>query len=368
MATADGRYVLSYNGEVYNFRELRAELEALGVASTPTAIPRSSCTRSPTGGATALSRFNGMFALALWDRDERTAAARARPLRDQADVLPRARATRSCSPPRSRRCLRTRAIASRSIARRCVEYFTFQNFFTSRTLFRGVSLLPAGDGDGDRRARRRASSATGTSASASPRMPSSEQEYLEELDRLFRQAVNRQLVSRRASRLLLQRRNGLGLDRRARGVRDRVVAHVHRRLRPALGLRPRARVRRAGTGRAPVVPAQDRALRDGAQVGRHGARHGGRSSGTSRSRASARAIRTSTPPSWRRSSSRWCSREPAATSCSAAIRGAITGRWSTTISTTTSTSTTASGSGSSPNDDRARVRPDQRRRGRRVDA
>ena len=34
MATRDGRYVITYNGEIYNFRELRKELEALGHAFT----------------------------------------------------------------------------------------------------------------------------------------------------------------------------------------------------------------------------------------------------------------------------------------------------------------------------------------------
>ena len=72
MTCADNRYVFSYNGEVYNFRELRSELEARGY-----------CFRSKTDsevvmnalvewGPKALDRFNGMFALALWDRKGRT--------------------------------------------------------------------------------------------------------------------------------------------------------------------------------------------------------------------------------------------------------------------------------------------------------
>ncbi len=63
---ADGRYVLSYNGEVYNFRELRVELEALGLPvplAAPT--PRSCCTRSRSGARARSTRFNGMFALRL---------------------------------------------------------------------------------------------------------------------------------------------------------------------------------------------------------------------------------------------------------------------------------------------------------------
>jgi|MDTC01.3.fsa_nt_gb asparagine synthase (glutamine-hydrolysing) len=72
MVSADGRYVIAYNGEVYNFLELRAELEAGGVAF------RGNCDTEVVveaiaawGLEAALRRMTGMFALALWDKAER---------------------------------------------------------------------------------------------------------------------------------------------------------------------------------------------------------------------------------------------------------------------------------------------------------
>ncbi|MDP6173697.1 MAG: asparagine synthase (glutamine-hydrolyzing), partial [Rhodospirillales bacterium] len=72
MASADGRHVIAYNGEVYNFSELRAELEAGGAAF------RGSCDTEVVveaiaawGLERALGRMVGMFALALWDKAER---------------------------------------------------------------------------------------------------------------------------------------------------------------------------------------------------------------------------------------------------------------------------------------------------------
>ncbi len=71
MASADGRFVLSYNGEVYNFRELRAELAAKGEtfrSQGDTEVVLSLLRRE---GAAGLSHLVGMFAIALWDRTER---------------------------------------------------------------------------------------------------------------------------------------------------------------------------------------------------------------------------------------------------------------------------------------------------------
>ncbi len=75
MHSACGRYVIAFNGEVYNYRQVRAELEA---AAGPVAWRGHSDTEvmlaaiAHWGLRAALGRFNGMFAFALWDRQERT--------------------------------------------------------------------------------------------------------------------------------------------------------------------------------------------------------------------------------------------------------------------------------------------------------
>ena len=67
MATEDGRYVISYNGEVFNF-ELRIELEALGWHFRSRTDSEVVLKAVAQWGRDALSRFNGQFAFAVWDR------------------------------------------------------------------------------------------------------------------------------------------------------------------------------------------------------------------------------------------------------------------------------------------------------------
>src|SRR5579862_8914445 len=68
--TEDGRYVIVYNGEIYNFAELRAELEGLGQQF------RSNCDTEVALRAFAqwdtdcFQRFRGMFAMAIWSVQE----------------------------------------------------------------------------------------------------------------------------------------------------------------------------------------------------------------------------------------------------------------------------------------------------------
>jgi asparagine synthase (glutamine-hydrolysing) len=77
MSSANGRLVLSFNGEIYNHRDLRAELEAAG-ATPPGGWRGHSDTETLAesiahwGLAATLERATGMFALALWDKASRT--------------------------------------------------------------------------------------------------------------------------------------------------------------------------------------------------------------------------------------------------------------------------------------------------------
>ncbi|HSV75391.1 MAG TPA: asparagine synthase (glutamine-hydrolyzing), partial [Chthonomonadales bacterium] len=67
MLTADGRYAIVCNGEVYNFRDLRAELERHGCTFRSTGDTEVVLQALVTWGPQALQRFNGMFALAFYD-------------------------------------------------------------------------------------------------------------------------------------------------------------------------------------------------------------------------------------------------------------------------------------------------------------
>jgi asparagine synthase (glutamine-hydrolysing) len=67
MLSADGRLALTYNGEIYNFREVRGELEALGHAFATHSDTEVILAAWAQWGTDCLARFNGMFAFALFD-------------------------------------------------------------------------------------------------------------------------------------------------------------------------------------------------------------------------------------------------------------------------------------------------------------
>lgn len=65
-----GRYVLAYNGEIYNFRELRGELQEKGHAFLSETDTEVLLYALVEWGSRGLERFRGMFAFALFDRQE----------------------------------------------------------------------------------------------------------------------------------------------------------------------------------------------------------------------------------------------------------------------------------------------------------
>ena len=85
MHSADGRYVITFNGEIYNYRAIREELAAAGRpmhSDSDTEVLLDSC--ALLGIENAIERAIGMFAFALWDRTTRTLSL----VRDRLGIKP----------------------------------------------------------------------------------------------------------------------------------------------------------------------------------------------------------------------------------------------------------------------------------------
>ena len=197
MITRDGQYVLSYNGEVYNFQELRLQLEALGYHFHSRTDSEVVLYAYAEWGEKALDKFNGMYAFALWDRQKQELFL----ARDRYGIKPLYYSYIGNTLLFGSEVKALLAHPSYRIEvdkEGLLEYFTFQNFFTSRTLFNNIRLLPAGCF-----MRIPLGSALQNNHPQrywdydfhEPDCVTDEREYREELDRLFQQAVNRQLVS-----------------------------------------------------------------------------------------------------------------------------------------------------------------------------
>ena len=197
IASVSQRYVMVYNGEVYNYRELRTELETLGYHFRSRTDSEVVLNALIAWGVKALERFNGMFGLALWDRQEQTLVL----ARDRYGIKPLYYSMQGqtlafgseqkaiLAIPEFRRSLDKEAL---------LEYFTFQNIFTDKTLLNDVKLMPAGHYavlDLKRKSPTLQFTQYWDFDFREPKDKASDEEYREELDRLFKQAVNRQLVT-----------------------------------------------------------------------------------------------------------------------------------------------------------------------------
>ena len=197
MISTDHRYVLSYNGEIYNFSELRTELEREGFRFRSKTDSEVVLCALVHWGVKAFDRFNGMFALALWDSKERTLLL----ARDRYGIKPLyvSQQGRFFAFGSEQKAILARPGFKRSLDKPALlEYFTFQNIFTDRTLLEDIQLLPAGY-YAMLNLKQQSPTLKHTQYwdyhFREPAKPKRKEEYLEELDRLFKQAVNRQLVA-----------------------------------------------------------------------------------------------------------------------------------------------------------------------------
>lgn len=141
MISACERYVMVFNGEIYNFGSLRTELEAAGRSFRTTGDSEVVLEAIAAWGAAAFERLNGMFALAVWDRRERTLLLG----RDRMGIKPLYWAQDAGG---LLFASEIRALLAGGVPRRLNhdalgQYLAYGTVFEPMTLVRGVQMLPA---------------------------------------------------------------------------------------------------------------------------------------------------------------------------------------------------------------------------------
>ena len=143
MVSANARYSIVFNGEIYNFKEIRNELAARGIQFRSTSDTEVVLEAYALWGIAAVERFVGMFALAIWDRVDRRLVL----IRDRVGVKPLyfflhdgifafASELRGLQPFRSW----PRDLDSRALG----EFFQFGYIAGDRTIFQAVRVVEPG--------------------------------------------------------------------------------------------------------------------------------------------------------------------------------------------------------------------------------
>jgi asparagine synthase (glutamine-hydrolysing) len=195
MASKDNNWVIVFNGCIYNFHELKKELQAKGHEFVSTSDTEVLVEGLAAYGPSFFERLNGMFAVGAWNKKEKTLYLS----RDRFGVKPlyywfngktivfASEIKAIIGHPDYKIDVDTDALN---------QYFTFQNVFTYNTLFQGVMMLPA------------ANTVKITAESTSiqhyawwdydfsePDASMSFEDSVQETQKLFEQAVARQMVA-----------------------------------------------------------------------------------------------------------------------------------------------------------------------------
>jgi asparagine synthase (glutamine-hydrolysing) len=201
MVSADGRWVISYNGEIYNGDELRTDLEVRGVrlrGHSETEILLEAI--AAWGAEAVLARANGMFAFALWDRRARRLTL----ARDRIGKKPLyyGRCGRHVLFGSELKALRAHPGFDPEIDREALALFLRFGWLPGpRSIYRGIGKLPAGTvlvlapGDGDLPPPRACWSARAAAALARAPFPGSLDDAATELEGLLDDAVGRRMAA-----------------------------------------------------------------------------------------------------------------------------------------------------------------------------
>jgi asparagine synthase (glutamine-hydrolysing) len=143
MFNESGDVVITYNGELYNYLELREQLKASGHRFRSQTDTEVIIHAYEEWGTDCLARFNGHFAFAIWDSTARHLFL----ARDRFGVKPLYYAWQNgCLVFASEiKSILLHPSISRSVSTEALnEYFTFQNILSDKTLFEGIHLLQPG--------------------------------------------------------------------------------------------------------------------------------------------------------------------------------------------------------------------------------
>lgn len=189
---------LTYNGEIYNFKELRKILKKLGHKFKSNSDTEVIIYSYIEWGIDCIEKFNGMFAFALYDNFKKELFL----VRDRYGIKPLYYTLNKDGTlifaSEIKSILEYKKFSYKLDKEALLEYFTFQNIFTDKTLHENIKLLPPGNFIKINLQQTTPNLQTQQYWDfnfTNPLKLKDEREYTEELDRLFNQAVQRQLVS-----------------------------------------------------------------------------------------------------------------------------------------------------------------------------